>query len=167
MSDDSSRALKPVKISACQKENLGKVHDLLEAAPEAAAWSAASLADTFERHLSYFLVAWQGDELSGFISGRRVADEGEILNLVVNPDCRRQGVGNALVKSLLKLFAQAAVLKVFLEVRESNSQAIMFYTELGFRQTGKREGYYRDPMEAALILALGIKSHARTGRPSV
>ena len=41
---------------------------------------------------------------------------------------------------------------MFLEVRESNLPAISFYESLGFRKTGRREGYYQNPPEAALIL---------------
>jgi ribosomal-protein-alanine N-acetyltransferase len=164
MSADSPRRLIPPEVSACQKENLGDVHELLEAVPGAAAWSTVSLADTFEHYPAYFFVGWQGDELSGFISGRKIADEGEILNLAVRPHSRRCGVGTALVRSLLELFAQEAVLTVFLEVRESNSQAIAFYQRLGFRPSGRREGYYRDPIEAALILSLGLGPQAGTGR---
>jgi [ribosomal protein S18]-alanine N-acetyltransferase len=166
MCPDIARPLKPLTISVCQKENLGRVHALLAAAPEAAAWSSASLAETFERYPSYFLVCWQGDELSGFVSGRKVADEGEILNLAVKPSSRCHGIGTALVKSLLELLAREAVVKVFLEVRESNSRAASFYKGLGFRQAGRREGYYREPVEAALILSLGIEPQAGTSRPS-
>ncbi len=166
MSADSPLWRKPPEVSACHKEDLGKIHELLRAAPEAAAWSSAALADSLEHYPSYFLVGWQGEELSGFISGRKVVDEGEIMNLAVRPHSRRQGVGKALVKSLLKLFAREAVHKVFLEVRESNGQAIAFYQELGFRQAGRREGYYRDPVEGALILSVRIGSQLGTGQPS-
>jgi ribosomal protein S18 acetylase RimI-like enzyme len=37
-------------------------------------------------------------------------------------------------------------------VRESNQGAIAFYERLGFRRVGWREGYYQQPVEAALIL---------------
>jgi [ribosomal protein S18]-alanine N-acetyltransferase len=137
-----------------------------KATPQAAAWSTASLAETFERYPSYFLVSWQAEELSGFISGRRVADEGEILNLAVKQHQRRHGVGKALVQSLLEIFARESVLQVFLEVRESNAHAIAFYQSLGFHQAGRREGYYRDPVESALVFSLGIPFQPGTGQPT-
>src|ERR1700758_2076072 len=83
MCGDAERRLNPPEVTVCQKGNLGKVHELLMGASEAAAWSLDALAETFERYPSYFLVCWQREELAGFISGRRAADEGEILNLAV------------------------------------------------------------------------------------
>jgi ribosomal-protein-alanine N-acetyltransferase len=144
-SEDSS-------VATCRKENLGDVQQLLEASPEAAPWSKQTLAQLFQQYERYFLLCFQREEIAGFICGRRVVDEGEILNLAVKPQCRRHGVGSALTKALLEVFSGEGVHKVFLEVRESNTRAIALYQSLGFQQVGKRIGYYREPDEAALVL---------------
>jgi ribosomal-protein-alanine N-acetyltransferase len=81
-----------------------------------------------------------------------VLDEGEILNLTVVRANRRHGEGTALSREMLKSFAARGVQRVFLEARESNLAGIAFYKKLGFGQVGRREGYYREPAEAALIL---------------
>ena len=154
MCAESQRPVSQPAVTACRNENLGEVGEILKASPEAAAWSGTALASTFERDSSHFLIGWQREEIAGFIAGRRVADEGEILNLAVKPSYRRYGVGKALVKALMELFAREAVLQVFLEVRESNTAAVAFYQSLGFRQVGRRALYYREPDEAALVLAL-------------
>lgn len=166
MCADSLDPVKALEIAPCRKENLGGVHELIEASPQAAAWSRGALADAYERYPACFLVAWQGEEIAGFIVGRAVSDEGEILNLAVRQQSRRQGVGKALVKSLLENFARLAVFQVFLEVRESNALAIAFYQGLGFRQTGRREGYYREPDEAALMLTLECALQSGTTGPT-
>ena len=157
MCAESAWPVNAVIIAECRKENLREVHELLGGSPEAASWSGDALEDAFERYPSYMLVAWQGDEIAGFIAGRAIADESEILNLAVKTSCRRQGVGKALVKSLLEVFARAAALQVFLEVRESNAPAIAFYRALEFSDAGRRKGYYHEPEEAALLLSLSIK----------
>jgi len=154
MCAEASRPANQLVVVACRKENLSEVESILKASPEAAAWSGTALASTFKRDSSHFLIGWQREEIAGFIAGRRVADEGEILNLAVKPSYRRYGVGKALVKALMELFAREAVLQVFLEVRESNAAAVAFYQSLGFRQVGRRALYYREPDEAALVLAL-------------
>ncbi len=141
-------------------EDLVAVEAILQLSPEAAYWPVRSLTQTFEQYPSYFLVAVQDEQITGFISGRRVLDEGEILNLAVKPSGRSAGVGKALVEALLERFGRENVLQVFLEVRESNLGAITFYQGLGFRQVGKRAGYYRNPAEAALMLSLGTGSSA-------
>jgi [ribosomal protein S18]-alanine N-acetyltransferase len=136
-----------------QNEDLPQLEAVLEQSPEAAAWSAEQLAEALASHPPHFLVAWQGKQIIGFISGRRVADEGEILNLAVRPLSRQQGIGKALLHELLDLFARECVTRVFLEVRQSNDTAISFYRSLQFRQIAQRPNYYRNPAEPALVLA--------------
>jgi ribosomal-protein-alanine N-acetyltransferase len=140
-------------IELCQNEDLPHLEAILEQSPEAAFWSAAQLAETLASHPSHFLVAWQGKQIVGFISGRRVADEGEILNLAVRPLSRQQGISKALLQELLDLFARECVTCVFLEVRQSNNAAINFYSSLQFRQIAQRPSYYRNPAEPAIVLA--------------
>lgn len=160
---ESKEGGKVIRVEECGREDLPEVEAILQLSPGAAAWPAGSLADTLEHHPVHFLVGRQGKDIAGFITGRRVRDEGEILNLGVKPWFRRQGVGKALVQALLEVFAPEGVVQVFLEVRESNAAAIKFYRGLGFRQIGKRERYYRDPVEAALVLRLKISSQVSTG----
>jgi ribosomal-protein-alanine acetyltransferase len=95
---------------------------------------------------------------TGFIVGRHAADEGEILNLAVSASWRRQGQGQALLNHLFQAFRHHSVNRVFLEVRESNSAAIAFYEKLGFRLTGRRPSYYRDPVETALLYGKLLES---------
>jgi ribosomal-protein-alanine N-acetyltransferase len=146
------------RVSLCRVEDLAGVQEVLKVSPEAAAWPAAATAEMFERYPVYFLVSFQGDEMTGFVSGRRVANEAEILNLAVSPKARRQGVGRSLVQALLEVFAHEGATQIFLEVRESNASAITFYQGLGFRQVGRRVGYYREPDEAALVLTLALNA---------
>ena len=42
----------------------------------------------------------------------------------------------------------------FLEVRESNIPAISFYKSLGFIAAGRREYYYHDSHEAAIVMRI-------------
>ena len=46
--------------------------------------------------------------------------------------------------------------EVFLEVRESKSAREDFYQSLGFAQSGRRQGYYADPVEDAILMRLRI-----------
>jgi ribosomal-protein-alanine N-acetyltransferase len=143
-------------IRECQNGNIPEVQAILAKSPEAAHWSDQAIADALAASPSYHLVSIVGGEIAGFIFGRRIAVEGEILNLAVKPAFRRQGVGQALVNTILERFNRDRVRQVFLEVRESNQAAICFYQGLGFRQIGRREAYYSDPPAAALVLALPI-----------
>lgn len=93
-----------------------------------------------------------GGEL-GFIIGRAIADEGEVLTLCVSPAARRQGIATALMLKLQELLAPRH--RIILEVAITNRPARDLYQSLGFREVGRRSAYYRRAGNTvdALILA--------------
>jgi ribosomal-protein-alanine acetyltransferase len=95
-----------------------------------------------------FVATFNG-KIAGFLAMRQTAPgESEILDVIVAPENRRQGVGTRLVAEALKHCDGA----MFLEVRRSNEAAKVLYEKLGFREVGIRQEYYTDPPEAALVL---------------
>jgi Acetyltransferases len=122
--------------------DLAAVARIQQASHGAAHWDPAS-------YLTYDLkVAIVEDTIAGFIVSRCVAaDEVEILNVAVDDAFRRRGVASKLIHS----FPQT---HIFLEVRESNLPARALYEKLGFVVVGRREKYYDDPVEAALVMRL-------------
>jgi ribosomal-protein-alanine N-acetyltransferase len=103
-------------------------------------------------------VAETHDGPVGYVVGRSVLDEGEILNLGVARAARRQGVGRALVERLMEVFATVGVRRVFLEVRQSNLAAQRLYAGFGFASVGRRRHYYRSPVEDAMVLQAVISA---------
>ena len=103
-----------------------------------------------------FLVAEARGVAIGYVIAHRAADEGEILNLGVTPARRGHGVGRALVERVLALLAASDVRAVYLEVRESNAVARRLYRSLGFAEVARRAGYYRRPVEDAVVLRAAI-----------
>jgi ribosomal protein S18 acetylase RimI-like enzyme len=45
---------------------------------------------------------------------------------------------------------------VFLEVRESNAAGIAFYQNHSFSKVAQRDRYYRDPIEAAVVMEIRL-----------
>lgn len=107
------------------------------------------------------VVAGPTDQVVGYLFARHAADEGEILNLAVDPAHTRRGLGKALVRAAVGELRAAGVAQVFLEVRESNRAAQAFYHALGFRGVSRRVGYYRRPREDALVLVYEISGVRR------
>ena len=62
------------------------------------------------------------------------------------------GIGAKLLTDLIELSERRGANKQTLEVRVSNYPAISLYNKLGFKTAGKREKYYEDNGEDALIL---------------
>lgn len=113
--------------------------------------------EAFVPHLTdTFLLAEQDGALVGFLVARRAADEAEILDLAVAPERRRRGIGSALLTHALDALARAGVEMTYLEVRASNREAIGLYRTMGFREVGRRAGYYVSPREDAVLLARPI-----------
>jgi [ribosomal protein S18]-alanine N-acetyltransferase len=81
-----------------------------------------------------------------------VADEVHLHNLAVRKDCRRQGLAGSLMTLMKDIAAQVGITRQTLEVRESNVGAINLYRKCGFLVKGKRQNYYTDTHEAALIM---------------
>jgi len=96
-------------------------------------------------------VTEDGGNISGFVCAKNVAGDWEIENMVVAKQGRRRGVGNGLLDELLRRVRQQAGAAVWLEVRESNEPARRLYEKHGFRETGRRRGYYKDPVEDAVL----------------
>jgi ribosomal-protein-alanine N-acetyltransferase len=114
-------------------------------------WSAAEIAGLLSSPHVFAL----GDS-RGFLLGRAVAGESELLTLAVDPGQRRQGLGLHLVSAFLEQSKARGADSAFLEVSAANLSAIALYHRAGFAQTGQRRGYYAAPDGAridALILA--------------
>jgi len=87
----------------------------------------------------------------GFLAARRIGPEWELENIVVGAEARRRGVGSRLLQALLSAAGNNNSETVFLEVRESNQAAQALYQRLGFEQSGRRKGYYTNPLEDAIL----------------
>ena len=85
-----------------------------------------------------------------------VLDEGQITNIAVHPDFRRQGLGKKIVLALLEYAKKNALVSISLEVRESNGAAISLYEKLGFVSVGIRKNFYSLPTENAIVMIKNI-----------
>ena len=91
------------------------------------------------------------ERITGFAVARHTApDELEILNVAVDPPCRRRGVARSLIQQLLNNYRGT----VWLEVRQSNAAARQLYHALGFQVNSVRENYYSAPHESAIVMKL-------------
>ena len=100
-------------------------------------------------------------EPAGFLLGRTIADEAELLTLAVDPQMRRSGTGRALVTAFAAQAAARGAATAFLEVAENNAAARALYAATGWRESGRRRGYYRTPQGMAvdaLVLNLSLAS---------
>ena len=96
----------------------------------------------------------EGDAVGvvGYLCLWAVADEVHVTNLAIHPAWRGEGVGRLLLGTLLAYHRGQGARRAFLEVRPGNAEARRLYEGLGFREVGRRRGYYVDTGEDALLL---------------
>jgi [ribosomal protein S18]-alanine N-acetyltransferase len=87
----------------------------------------------------------------GFLIARKAAGEAELLTLAVAPNCRRSGLGKALLKSAMATLAESGAKQLFLEVEEGNEAALQLYRSLGAVPVGRRARYYEHGADAAIF----------------
>jgi ribosomal-protein-alanine N-acetyltransferase len=117
-------------------------------------WSRSMFAGELAKPSSICLgaVDTDRDELVGYLIISRYVDAWHVMNVAVDPACRRRGIGTTLLRQLLAIVGETTQLT--LEVRISNGAAIALYEELGFLRAGLRRRYYADNGEDALIMWL-------------
>ncbi|MBI5140640.1 MAG: ribosomal protein S18-alanine N-acetyltransferase [Nitrospirae bacterium] len=116
-------------------------------------WSMESFESELSCAHSLPWVAVSADgRVIGFIICRRVEDGGEVLKLAVSPSMRRRGIGGKLLRHAMGELKKLGVVRVSLEVRESNAAAIGLYERFGFKRLAARKEYYRNPVENAAVM---------------
>ncbi len=109
-----------------------------------------------ERHARFRVAHWADGFVAGYLIAWFVLDEGEIANLAVVPTARRRGVARALLESIIAEARESRIVRLFLEVRDSNAAARALYASMGFMPIARRPRYYRKPVEDAIVLRLEL-----------
>ena len=119
-------------------------------------WTHGWLLEEIYNDDSLFSLAVEGDAIIGFVILRRVADESELFQIAVDAAYRCRGIADSLLGAALEWARDCGIKSIFLEVRESNAAAIALYAKHGFRQTRRREDYYTEPVEDAVIMMRSV-----------
>lgn len=99
-----------------------------------------------------FFVVEEKERILGYCSMMTVLDEGDILNVAVRSDRQKEGIGQFLVDSMLRMAEMEGIRLVHLEVRQGNGTARRLYQRLGFKEDGLRRDYYENPVENAVLM---------------
>ena len=116
-------------------------------------WSRALFADALEKeYYRYFVAVDDEQNLLGTAGVICLDHEGEITNVCVREDARKQGIAYKLLTEILNNCKNLGIQNFTLEVRNSNMPAINLYQKLGFKNEGIRRNFYEDPVEDAVIM---------------
>jgi len=141
-----------VELRRLEARDLDAVEEV-ERASYPTPWSRAMFAAELQKPSSLALGAYrETGELVGYAIVSRYVDAWHVMNVAVDPECRRRGIARELLERLFDVTAADPRRGYTLEVRVSNTDAIRLYEQLGFEARGIRRGYYTDNREDALIM---------------
>jgi ribosomal-protein-alanine N-acetyltransferase len=126
-------------------------------------WTVAQLGAAMDWPGAIALVAEDAGEIVGYVLGRLIVDEAEILSIATIVERRREGIGRRLLGAIMAAMIERGAHAVWLEVRMSNGAAREMYQSAGFAPAGVRRDYYRQPTEDALVLRREVTPAASEG----
>ena len=119
---------------------------LLLAVYEVSPWTAIQMAEVLRSDVNNCAIAADETQLVGFLIWQETDFEAEVLQIAVLPSYQGQKIATALSDFL------PADKEIFLEVRESNKPALLFYKKERFEEIARRKAYYHAPVEDAIVM---------------
>jgi ribosomal-protein-alanine N-acetyltransferase len=101
---------------------------------------------------NYIAVAEAGDEKVGYANIHIVRGESQLYSITIDSAWRGQGIGKMLLSHMIEKSRVLGCDIMTLEVRAGNTAAIELYKKLGFKEVGRRKGYYRKEREDAVLM---------------
>jgi ribosomal-protein-alanine N-acetyltransferase len=128
-------ALRPMRVA--DLEAVTRIEDKNYPYP----WTPGNFSDALDS--GYIcLIAEVGAEMVGYAVLMPGVDDAELLNISIAPERKREGLGMELLEEVLDIARGLGLQRVLLEVRPSNGPALALYRKGGFREMGRRRGYY-------------------------
>jgi ribosomal-protein-alanine N-acetyltransferase len=115
-------------------------------------WSKASYIGELRNSFASYVVCDCEGKVAGYGGIWVVFEEAHITNVAVGKKYRQGGKGARIMQELEAIARSKKATRILLEVRPSNTPAIKMYEKLGFVSTGRREKYYADNNEDAIVM---------------
>lgn len=127
-------------------------------------WSLRNFQDALAAGYSA-RVAEAGGMLAGYCVVMTVIDEAELLEIAVDPVLQHRGFGRALLADAIACARNQGAGVLHLEVRDGNGRARKMYLCAGFREVGRRRGYYpcETGREDAVLMTLRLGAQTPPG----
>ena len=123
-----------------------ELEQLLLAVYEVSPWTVGQLEEVLHSDVNSCALAEDENRLVGFLIWQETDFEAEVLQIAVLPSYQGQKIATALFDFL------PTDKEIFLEVRESNRSALLFYKKEKFEEIAWRKAYYHAPVEDAIVM---------------
>ena len=110
-----------------------------------------NILNKYKNNNYYIYIGFLNNIKIAYIESQLIHDEFNIYNLAVLEKYRNKGFAS---KLLLYVFEHLTdrISSAYIEVRETNFQALKFYRKFGFAEYNIRENYYSSPTENAILM---------------
>ena len=151
-----------IQIRRMAAEDLPRVMEIAASLPDAPHWTEAAYTtalnpESTPRRIALVAATANDGNLLGFAVASFLPPQAELETIAVAAESHRRGLGGRLLAALVGELRAAGVTELLLEVRASNQAALGFYRAHGFVETGRRFGYYTDPVEDAVLMQVQIE----------
>jgi len=122
-------------------------------------WSRTNFADSLASGYDCWTVRDADGSLAGYYLLMYAVDEAHLLDVAVAAPRQRQGLGRRLMDRISARARGQGMASILLEVRPSNGRALDVYRRYGYREIGRRKGYYPagpDGREDAIVMRLEL-----------
>ncbi|WP_276353899.1 ribosomal protein S18-alanine N-acetyltransferase [Cohnella caldifontis] len=118
-----------------------------------APWSEEAFrTELTQNHFARYMVMERDGAILGYGGMWLIVDEAHVTNIAVREPYRGQGLGERLLREMMRTAVWFGAKRMTLEVRVTNDRAQSLYRKLGFYESGVRPNYYSDNQEDALIM---------------
>ena len=133
--------MKDIKVRDATLEDVCAIVNL-ESQTKFEVYNYSEIQDMF--NINYYTIkcAVFEDEILGYIVYTKIIDECNLIKIIVDKNCRQNGIGRVLIDCMINDCKEHAIKKIYFEVRANNNIAINFYEKLGFHFENIRPNYY-------------------------
>ena len=148
------------RIRSLKEADVDRLVEIARGLRQAPQWTRSVYASLLENAEGgrVVLVAEDGRSglIAGFVVARLIPPEAELESIAVAEEFQLRGVARGLFSALALELGRRGAGEILLEVREGNEAALGLYGSLGFREEGRRKGYYGEPVEDAVLMRMKL-----------
>jgi [ribosomal protein S18]-alanine N-acetyltransferase len=146
------------RMRAADLEHVITISASLKQAPQWPRTAYASMLnrDATPRRIALVAEDQESRAVAGFAVASLLVPQAELESIAVAAEHQRRGIGRKLLAAMVEEMKAGAASEFILEVRASNEGALGLYRSMGWSEAGRRQRYYVDPEEDAILMSLGL-----------
>ena len=110
-----------------------------------------------------FLVAEEDEYVIGYVMfWIKYENQGHIISIAVDKNYRRRGAGTELLVKAIAILSLLNIDAIYLEVKDTNTEAVKFYENFNFKKDRVVPGYYENG-DGAIIMYLPLPGKVSKG----